>query len=385
MERIKEYLLFAFIIENVFAQTRLFPWMNNLFYVFLGLAVLLLLFGNVLTRDLWKSCKVFLLLSFVFIFYQFSIGINTLTVHTGLYLIAKIATFVIIVVSVEYNWELYARKTPLIFSYLVVFLLIYAFISGNAEIDSNGRQALGFTNSNTTSSMSVFAFAGFLFGYKELGFWKLLLLMFCLFGILAGGSRKGVLLLFIILLLYRGVSFNVVPLVLMLGIFVFILLPEANIHLSGIDRVIATIEGKEGTHRELERMATQIMIDQKPLTGWGFDAKNVGLAAKLSGLGSHNGYMEMTKFMGYIFSILWFGVIGRFIIPLLKYIRSEDDNIRYHLSIVIALLVGALYEALFVGVHELTTNMFFISLAVLTIYHYRQSIDEEEETSLLEE
>ena len=145
-----------------------------------------------------------------------------------------------------------------------------------------------------------------------------------------------------------------------------------SLNLAGVERLESTISGEVGTNRDIERLATQMMIDEKPYTGWGFGAKNVGAAADLSELGSHNGYLETIKFMGYPFSILYFVILFGSVIPMLSYYRCKDMTIRYHLANVLSHFVCALYEGVFVGVHEFSTNIIFYSLAVLTAYSYYQ-------------
>lgn len=371
MKNIKKYLLLAFIIENLLAQTRLLGGTSVFFYIFLVAGGYFLFEGSLFKKDTYESCKCLFLLAGVYILYQFTVGFETLSSRTLLYLTAKVTTFIIIVISVSSDWEFYAKRTPQIFSIGVLLVLIYGLLTGqNNEV--NGRQLVGFTNTNTTSSMGAFAFAGFLFFRNRQNSLKYLFAMLlCFYAVLAGGSRKGIMILFIIIVMWKGVSIKLVPLIFVLLLFVELIIGNMGIELSGVERGLATLNGEIGTNRDDERLATMMMISERPWTGWGFEAQNVGRAAIVSELGSHNGYLEMLKFMGYPFTILWFLCLFSYILPMIKYYKSDKMEIRYHLTLVIALTVAAMYEGLYVGVHELSTNMFFISLAVLTCYKYQ--------------
>lgn len=371
MKSIKKYLLLAFVIENVFVQTPYFSAFSFLFYVFLAIGMLFLFEGSLFRKDVFNSCKPLYLLGLVYVAYQFTAGFETISSRTLLYLVAKIATFIIIIVSVTSNWEFYAEKVPKFFSILVLIILLYNVATGNFGV-VNERQTLGFTNTNTTSSMAAFAFAGFLF------FWDskrriiyLLAMLLCIYALLAGGSRNGILIFAILFFMWRGASWNTIIIASVLLMFLSVVVGQLGIELAGVERLTGTLTGEVGTNRDSEREAAMVMICEKPWTGWGFEAQNVGQAAAISELGSHSGYLETIKFMGYPFSLLWFTMLYISTLSLLKLYRLKNMSLRYHLAIVLSSIISAFFEGLFVGVHELATNMMFISLAVLTTYNYR--------------
>ena len=129
--------------------------------------------------------------------------------------------------------------------------------------------------------------------------------------------------------------------------------------------MIDTVEGSEGTNRGVEREACLMMISEKPLIGWGFEAQNQGKASLLSLLGSHNGYMETLKFMGIPMGGLWIAVYLWTVLRLyLKYRRYKLESDVY-LAMLIAFTVNAYYEGLFVGVHEFATNLIFVAMAMI--------------------
>jgi O-antigen ligase len=155
-----------------------------------------------------------------------------------------------------------------------------------------------------------------------------------------------------------------------------------SIELAGVNRITDTIEGSMGSNREVERAATVMMIEEKPLTGWGFEAPNVGRAAILSEVGSHNGYLETIKFMGYPLGGIFILFLFLSVLTFLPLYKSPDMAVRYHVAIVFSHLVSAVYEGLFVGVHEFSTNIIFYSLAILAVYHYKMKHFEVEELAV---
>lgn len=371
MKNIKKYLLLAFIIENLLAQTRILGGTSVFFYVFLVAGGYFLLEGSAFKKEVNESCKCLFSLAMVYILYQFTLGFGTISFRTLLYLLAKVTTFIIIAISVTSDWEFYAKKTPQFFSIGVLLVLMYGLLTGqNSSV--NGRQLIGFTNANTTSTLGAIAFAGFLFFRNRQNSKTYLFAMFlCLYAMLAGGSRNGMLLFAIILFMWRGVSLKSIPVVVGLFAMVIVLTEQFHIELSGIDRLIGTARGEIGANRDVEREAAIMMIRESPWTGWGFEAQNVGRAAMISELGSHSGYLETLKFMGYPFAVIWFLVLFVGVKRCLK-LYTHGVEIRYHLAIVIASIISAFFEGLFVGVHEVGTNLFFVSLAVLTTYEYKQ-------------
>ena len=372
MKTLKKYLLLCFLIENLLAQSFFASLPTWVFYLMLFLGVLMLFSKEFLSRRSFKECWPLYLLLMVYVLYQFTAGIGTLNTRSLLYLMAKVTTFAIITVSVVSNLDYYVQRLPILFAFIVFIVLLFGMGRG-VDLDSGDRMNLGFGNSNSTSSLSVICIAGVLFFWnRKYSFIYMIMLAIALFAMLAGGGRNAILTLVIMTLVWTGFSLKksiIAALLLALSIGALTVLP---VNLAGVNRMKDTIEGKAGSNRDIEREATKIMIDEKPLTGWGFEAKNSGRAADISELGSHSGYLETIKCMGWPFSILWFFILLLSILPLLKYLKGRNMVLRYHLAIVLSHLAAAFFEGLFVGVHEFSTNIVFYSLAVLTTYRYRE-------------
>ena len=372
MKFLKKYILLIFLIENLLALSPLIGVSQLLFYAMLAIGLFLMAVGGFFRPENFRRCRPLYLLGLVYIFYQFTLGVDTISVSTITYLIAKVATFVIITVSIVDDWNLYARKVPFYLSIFIFFILLMG-INNVDTLDTTDRQVLGFGNTNATSALAALCLATVIFFWnRRYAFFYSIMAIFALYAMLAAGGRNAMMVLAIMLLVWTGMSMKRIRIAGAVLCLVWLIISVLPIHLAGIERLEATISGEAGTNRDIERLATQIMIDEKPYTGWGFGAENVGEAAQLTELGSHNGYLDTIKFMGYPFGGLWILVLVCSVLPLIKYIKSSDRIIRYHLAIVLSTLASAFFEAWFVGVHQVYTNIFFCSLAILTSYKVMQ-------------
>ncbi|MBR6339292.1 MAG: hypothetical protein IKR63_04075 [Alloprevotella sp.] len=358
-----------FIIENLFAQTKLFGFLSaTLFYIFLGLGLLLVPYC--LSSKVYNACKPLYLIAGVYVLYEFTLGYPTISSDTLLYVLSKVVVMAIVIAGVTSNFSFYFSKSSRLFSFIITGVILYAILSGGLAEAGGGdqRMELGFTNSNTTSMMGTIALAQFLFFYKRMPWYVWASMLVCLIGILGGGSRNAILMAVVILVVRYGLTLRIVLVSLAMAFTVFYVLPRMGIKTVGVERMENTIEGKEGSNREVEREAAKIMIAQKPISGWGYRAQNVGKAAKLSVLGSHSGYLDHIKFMGYPFALLLFAAIWFYT---LHYFRKlypiRHAAVRFHISILLSLIVAAFFEAVWVGVHEIENTLFYMSMGILSM------------------
>ena len=370
MKFLKKYILLIFLIENLLAQSPFGGSISWIFYLMLVAGAYLMMSGGIFKPESFRKCRPLYLLGVVYIAYQFTLGFATLSSSTLIYLIAKVTTFVIMIVSVVDDWDFYARKVPFYLSIIVFIVLLFG-LNTSDTLNTTDRLELGFGNANSTSSLSAFCVATVLFFWnRKHAILYTIIALVAVYSMLAGGGRNAILMLAIMLLIWTGMSLKRIFIAASIICLLWGAINVFSLTLSGVERLEATISGEAGTNRDIERLATQMMIDARPYTGWGFGASNVGAAADLSELGSHNGYLETIKFMGYPFAILYFLILFGSAIPMLRYYRSHDMSIRYHLAIVLSHFACAFFEGLYVGVHEFSTNVIFYSLAVLTTYRY---------------
>lgn len=372
MKKIKKYILLVFLIENLLVQSSVFGVSQWIFYAILSTGFFLLFFGGFFRKETYEKCWPLYILPLIYIIYQFTIGYGTISQKTLIYLLAKIVTYVIVVQSVVVDWEYYARKVPM---YLATFVVVILFVGMNrfGVSVSDERLLLGFTNANTTSSLSALSLGTVIFYWnKRKPLLYSIMAISALYAMLAAGGRNAILMFGIMMFVWTGLEFRRIRLCILMLVFLAFIINIFSMEFAGVSRLTSTISGQMGTNRELEVLASHIMIDEKPITGWGFEAKNVGKAAMLSEFGSHNGYLETIKFMGYPFAIIFFLVLFFATFQQLRNFRNPDNAIRFHLAVLLSHLVGAVFEGLFVGVHEFSTNIIFYSLAVLTTYRYYQ-------------
>lgn len=306
----------------------------------------------------------------VYVAYEFTFGIEYINSKTLLYLVGKLSTFGIIILSLINNEHYYRTKAIFLLIVVSCGFLLYGLLTGG---HSSGRALAGYTNANTAGAMGAISI-GMLIFYMRDKKWKWfppgLILLIGFYGVLAGGSRAGFLMLFLLLFLRYGFRIKTVAigaLLILVGVFVF---PAIGINTVGIERLVNTYKGIEKSNREVERQATEIMIAQKPLTGWGYEAKNQGEAAKITLLPSHNGYLETIKQMGFPYAILYFMIIFITMIKYFKIMHRLRFKIGLFFALAVILLADANYESLLIGVHEYSTNIFFFALAMVSLNIY---------------
>lgn len=373
MEFIKKYLLFAFLLENILVQTSMLRWLSDyLFIPFLAVGAFCMLSPSFWSRENFGKFRWIYLLMMLYVGYEFTIGIQYIDSKTLLYTLSKVVTLGIIITSISCNAPFYRGKAVYWLVIAMAFFMFYGMLFGDVIHPVNGRMQAGFTNANTAGSMGALT-VGFVLFYMKGRRWNLLTVLIILvgfYGILAGGSRAGFLMLLMLIFFRFGINYKTVTLVGLLIITGLYILPAMNIHTVGLQRMVDTYNGIEGTNREFEREAAEWMIAQKPWTGWGYAVQNVGYAAKLSMLGSHNGYLEIIKQMGFPCAILYFAILLITIVKALFNRQYRRHGIDLFLSLSIMLAVSANYESLFIGVHEYNTNLFFIALALVSARYY---------------
>ncbi len=344
---------------------------NPLFYIFLGLGLFCALDGKIWSSEALKKFGWAYALMGLYVVYEFIVGAAYLNQKTLLYMIAKIVTFVIIITGVYYNEAFYRGKAVKWLVITMSFFLLYGLIS-REYADSSGRMLAGYTNSNTTGGMGALI-VGMVVFYMRDKKWTLIP-MVCvfagMFGVLAGGSRAGFLMLGLLIFLRYGFNIKTVGMCMAIIILGLYILPAVSVETVGLQRLLDTYNGIEGTNRDLEREAAEWMIAQRPWTGWGYEAANQGHARTLSSMGAHNAYLDMIKEIGYPCAIVYFLIIAKTLISGLYIKRKERKPLSLHMALLLILLVRANYESLLVGVHEFETNMFFVSLAIVSAGTY---------------
>ena len=300
----------------------------------------------------------------IYVLYEFTFGQSTISTQTLIYLIAKLTTFAIIVMSVDNNFKFYERKMLYGLSVFICFFIVYGMATGGLEHSHSSRMLVGFGNANSTSGMGAFVLGAMLFITEKWNLKSLLITGIGLYAVLAGGSRAGIMVVAILIFIKYGFSPKMVLVFAAVVFAAVYILPAIGLNTVGIERFLHTVDGTEGSNRDNEREACWMMIREKPWNGWGFEAQNQGKALEMSELGSHNGYLETLKFMGYPCGGVWLGILVLSIWVIFKRYHKLGIARDMFVGLVLAFSVNAYFEGLFVGVHEFATNVFFVCLAV---------------------
>lgn len=377
---LKKYLLLFFLIENIIVQTSLLGSISEyFFYPILALGVICMFDKKIWQPATREKFKPLFLLMILYIFYEFIVGFEYISGKTLLYLVSKIITFFIIIISILYNERYYRTNAIFLLIVLSCGFLLYGLLTGGQSGHVTGRALAGYTNANTAGAMGALSIGMLLFYMRDKR-WKWFppgaILFIGFYGVLAGGSRAGFLMLFLLVFLRFGFNIKTFAIGGMLILCGLVILPAVGVKTVGLERLADTYTGKEKSNRDVERLAGEMMIAERPWIGWGYEAINQGEAAKISQLSAHNGFLEMTKQVGIPCAVIYFLIV---LYPLFNYLRYWYKK-RFHLdlffALTIILLVTANYETLFIGVHEYITNIFFLSLAMVSTdtYHFKHKI-----------
>ncbi len=390
MNSVTKYWAFLYLLGNIFSQYQKLGFLAQpTFYVLivLGVALLLTNLRVLFAPNMLRSHLFIYLFSFTLILYQATFGLQFINVKSMTYLVAKVVCDFMFVVSVTQNAEFYAKKFYLYLPLMATCLIALGRFSGGVDLIT-GRQTFGFGNSNALCSIASISAGCIFIQHEKLKLWHWAAIAVCVYGVLMGGSRTSMVIMIFGFLFKYGLKLKTVFVVVAMYMALMI---SANmgVKFSGIERLTGTVEsGDYVDDRKYERQATIMMIKENPITGNGLYAENTGEAKKVSEMGSHNGYLDILKFLGVIlggFSILVL------LVNALKLTRafysSLDPYVRTHLFVVIAVLASAMYEAYIWGVNQMTTSFLFVSLAFLGHLLWLQSngYDTYEETEECEE
>lgn len=315
-------------------------------------------------------CPDIYLLGIILLGYELLFGTEHPTTDSLVYLAGKLASFAIIMLCVVTDFDFYLKKIIIPFSIFVLILLAVGWIHNRTFSSSSNYLVFGFANRNAACTLASISFAGFLFGRISYSKWDYAAMAFLLITILIGGSRNSLAMCAIFIMIRFGLSWELVLTTLGLIIIILYVLPEMGVRIDAFDRLIGTFTGEVQLDRENQRLGAMMMIDEKPWTGWGLASQLQGRALAISHYGAHNGYLTFLMYMGiplgivYILTLLW-GVIKR-----LKLYFLNDNIIKYHIAVMVAIIFAANQEDYLVGVNQITTNIFYFSFVVSGIYLY---------------
>lgn len=372
MEFLRKYLLLLFLIANITAEYILFMSVSKyLFYAALGLSVFLLLSKKVISPSAVKSCPHIYALAGILIIYQLLFGMESFSYDSATYFVGKLATFGIMMLCISDNFEFYLKKSILPFSYIILALIVLGWFYHRTSSISSSYFIFGFANRNAACAVSAIGFAGFLFAKGHHKKFDYLCMAILLFTILVGGSRNSLAMCILFVIIKYGLSMRMVAVMSLSAILIIFVLPEMGIEISAFDRLIDTVTGNLASDREAQRQGAMMMIQDKPVTGWGLASQIQGKALEISHYGAHNGYLTLIMYMGLPLGIAFIGTIALGVLKrFFKLYKLHNNVLNYHLAVMISILFAANQEDYLVGVNQITTNIFFVSFVVTGIYMY---------------
>lgn len=368
MKFLEKYLLLLFLIVNITAEYKAFASISKaMFYVVLALSIPTILINLSTIIKIRKIFAPLFIMISIYIIAQFIFQINMLSLPNLLYTISKCAVLSIMAISISKNYMFYFQTVVNIFPYLILFLILMGWVYN--RVDFTGMVSFGFVNRNVACTLATAGFAGFMFRSEHIRLFDLLSMGLLFLTILYGGSRNALAMCILIIMIRYGFSYKVVIAAIVCGIFILYLVPLLGVETTAFERLVGTFDGTTSLDREEQREQAWRMIEAKPWTGWGY-SYNTSEAALLTDCNAHNGYLTTIENLGWPCGIALLGtiVIGSF--RLLKLYFKKNRFVNYHLAIIISTLFGTMHEDYLVGVNQCTTNLFFVSFAVLGAYIY---------------
>lgn len=369
MKFLEKYLLLLFLIANMTSEYKLLaPASKVLFYAVLALSVPFLLRKEVFSAAARRKFPELSAMMLIYLIAQFVFQLDLLSVPNVLYTISKVAVFAILMLCIGNNFEYYFRKSLSVFPYVILGLVALGWVYN--RVGELGQVSFGFVNRNVACTIATAGFAGFMFGNERLKIKELLFLALLFATVLYGGSRNALVMCILIVLVRYGLSFRIVMAGALSLFFMFFVLPEMGVEITALDRLLGTFDGTVSLDREEERAAAWEMIAARPWTGWGYSYAN--LSTIDLDMNAHNGYLTTIENLGWPCGLLILGYIIVGSLRRLKLYFLKNRIVNYHLAIILSTLFGANQEDYLVGVNQCTTNLFFLSFAVLGVYMYNQ-------------
>lgn len=348
-------------------NTVIFKIPNNYIYIFLGASLALSLYviyrdPKLLTKRAFAILWIITLINIVYwLFFDH-------TYNGMLYVAAKLSTFLLIAISINYYYDFLVKNFTKIIIYIGFFVLLIGAILNTHYF--GGRYTGPFGNPNSLGWLSSLMF-GLTYLTKEKSYKKYALLFFFLSMIMMSGSRAALGGAVLAILLKGKISFNKI---FLLGFALCALLLAQNIasHFgihTGLERIIKSEKSNELlSGREQEYALGLLTIKESPLTGHGLD-KYAWISpkiVKLSGLLRKDPFFVGNPHNSYIAMFIMYGILVGSIILLtvlyyiIKVIRNRvPPDI---LFMVLFSFLAAFFESYLFGVSGFEGLIFWFSL-----------------------
>ena len=362
------YLLICLLYKIRFLIPKAF--VEVLFYsiMFIGI-VLFLAYSKLILSKKMVHCfaifHTFFLLSLVyFLFFN--------DLKSGLYLLAKFASGILIILGVFFNYEKYKHWFAKYFKYLMLLMIVLGKLYGTiAELAELERLSLGF-NPNSLGEFGLFGLLAILIledkWFKNII--DIVLVSFFVVIILISGSKGALICMVIAVFLIYKITFRMVIVsVLFLALIQF---SSSLGFITSIDR-LSSVENLFDSRNLVFEIGMQTFQDNI-LFGHGLD-KYAWTNPKYWDypelmLGPHNAYLGILIMYGIIIGIPLILVLIWFPIKTFKSAyKSSDRFIVFCYTLIITVLIKGYSESLIIGLNEFTSLLFWFAIGVVAYNH----------------
>ncbi len=379
ISRFFKYGLFILWTVMLLIQVRKIPINGNFVYIFLGINLFFSFF--ILYKNpkilINKSFIPLLLISIINIIYFLFID---RTYNSFLYVLAKLSTFLLIIISIYYYFDYIAKNISKIIILIGLMVVFYGVI-----VNPNffGMRYSGpFGNPNSLGFLSALLF-GLTYLKSTKNYKTIFILIFLLFLVMLSGSRAAFGGVILAILLQGTFSFKKI-LYIIAGIIALIgaqnIASKVGVH-TGLERIIKSEKSNELlSGREKEYALGILTIKESPILGNGLD-KYAWISPKIireSGLrridpnfvgNPHNSYIAMFIMYGIPTGLIILVVLIYYILKIIFTGVKQQDL----LFLLLYTFIGSFFESRLFGVSGFEGLLFWIVLPlILTVIYQRQ-------------
>lgn len=369
----KNGILIYLLITVLFKFGRLVPKSvpTYLFYAMMGIGIVLLIlyFPRIYNRKTLKVFAVFHLVNLLNFVYLLAFDMGSQ--ESWLYFLAKWSTSNLIILGLLLNYNNYRAWLEKYFGYLILFVLIAAYLFNPFDADEL-RLGMGF-NSNDTGlfgALGIFWIISFRENWNKNLLFVALLIAFS-FVLFASGSRAAILGLAIVLMF--SFSFRIRSILLVGVIGVTLLVVTGQNYTTGLNRLEESENVFTGRDEVFEKGLAS--INDAPLTGNGLD-KTAWTNPKFwsnptQAMGPHNTYLSIAIAYGLIFGILFILILLFFLRKAYRLYRfTYDKTFKFSYRLLVLTLILGYFESLIVGTNEFISLFFWINVGIVA-YAYQ--------------
>lgn len=343
---------------------------NLLFYsiMIIGLVLFVVYTKTIFSRNILNCFGFFYAISLLNILYFLFLDIDN--VKSGLYVLAKFSTGMLIVLGLVFNYDKYRILFIKYFKYTMLLLVIFGKLFANiteVSVDEVTRLSVGF-NPNDLGEFGMLGVLGII-NLERKWFkstFNILLILFFALIVLLSGSKGAIFCLAIGIFLNFGISFRTIGISIL---FLLVVQFSSSLNYStGINR----LESNERTFESRDQVFENgIKTFQDNIwTGHGLDKycwtdPKYWDSPELA-LQPHNTYLGILIMYGLFFGVVLILLILKTVLKTFKSsFRNSDTFVSFCNNSVVLILIKGFSESLIIGVNEFTSLLFWFALGVM--------------------